>query len=92
MDVVLVNGTLCEGDRIAGQIVTSIQSLWIPCPMGELGVEYLKYKKIKAVMGIKIFAQGIEDAILGSTLYLVKPSDDSKDIEEPILEDKKRHD
>jgi hypothetical protein len=39
-----------------------------------------------------IIFQGIEDAILGSTLYLVKPSDDSKDIEEPILEDKKRHD
>jgi hypothetical protein len=37
-----------------------------------------------------IIFQGIEDAILGSNLYLVKPSDYSKDVEEPILEDKKR--
>ncbi|PNX56320.1 eukaryotic translation initiation factor 5b-like protein, partial [Trifolium pratense] len=39
MHVVLVNGTICEGDRIVGQIVTTIQSLWTPCPMEELNVK-----------------------------------------------------
>ncbi|GAU20322.1 hypothetical protein TSUD_338030 [Trifolium subterraneum] len=92
--VVLMNGTICEGDRIVGQILTSIQSLWAPRPREELGVKgnYLQYKKIKGVMPIKIFAQGIEDAIRGSNLYLVNPGDDSKDVEETILEDKKQQD
>ncbi|KAK7270437.1 hypothetical protein RIF29_23567 [Crotalaria pallida] len=82
IDVVLVNGVLHEGDRIVvcgmnGAIDTTIRALLTPHPMKELRVKgtYLHHKEIKAAMGIKITAQGLENAIAGTALYVVKPGD-----------------
>ncbi|KAK7266172.1 hypothetical protein RIF29_18814 [Crotalaria pallida] len=82
IDVVLVNGVLHEGDQIVvcgmqRAIVTTIRALLTPHPMKELRVKgtYLHHKEIKAAMGIKISAQGLENAIAGTMLYVVKPGD-----------------
>ncbi|XP_054787148.1 eukaryotic translation initiation factor 5B [Prosopis cineraria] len=94
IDVVLVNGVLHEGDQIVvcgmqGPIVTTIRALLTPHPMKELRVKgtYLHHKEIKAAMGIKITAQGLEHAIAGTALYVVKPEDDLEDIKEAAMED-----
>lgn len=86
INVVLVNGTLHVGDQIAlcgtqGQIVTSIQALWTAPPQKKLGAEthYLCHKDIKGVKAVKIIAQGLEHAIAGTDLQVLKPGDDSKD-------------
>ncbi|XP_047162714.1 eukaryotic translation initiation factor 5B [Vigna umbellata] len=94
IDVVLVNGVLHEGEQIVvcgmqGPIVTTIRALLTPHPMKELRVKgtYLHHKEIKAAMGIKITAQGLEHAIAGTGLYVVKPDDDLEDIKEAAMED-----
>ncbi|CAJ2629875.1 unnamed protein product [Trifolium pratense] len=94
IDVVLVNGILHEGDQIVvagmqGPIVTTIRALLTPHPMKELRVKgsYIHHKEIKAAMGIKITAQGLEHAIAGASLYVVKPDDDLEYIKKSALED-----
>ncbi|KAJ1388440.1 Translation protein, beta-barrel domain superfamily [Sesbania bispinosa] len=89
IDVVLVNGILHEGEQIVGPIVTTIRALLTPHPMKELRVKgtYLHHKEIKAAMGIKITAQGLEHAIAGTGLYVVKPDDDLEDVKEVAMED-----
>ncbi|WJX20613.1 photosystem II [Trifolium repens] len=94
IDVVLVNGVLHEGDQIVvsgmqGPIVTTIRALLTPHPMKELRVKgsYIHHKEIKAAMGIKITAQGLEHAIAGASLYVVKPDDDLECIKKAAVED-----
>ncbi|KAL5069734.1 hypothetical protein RYX36_020621 [Vicia faba] len=94
IDVVLVNGVLHEGDQIVvpgmqGPIVTTIRALLTPHPMKELRIKgsYIHHKEIKAAMGIKITAQGLEHAIAGGSLYVVKPDDDLEYIKTAALED-----
>ncbi|KAF5467756.1 hypothetical protein F2P56_011974 [Juglans regia] len=96
IDVVLVNGVLHEGDQIVvcgmqGPIVATIRALLTPHPMKELRVKgtYLHHKEIKAAMGIKISAQGLEHAIAGTGLYVVGPDDDLEDVKEATMEDMK---
>ncbi|KAL7208592.1 hypothetical protein ACSBR1_030349 [Camellia fascicularis] len=47
----------------------------------------LHHKEIKAAQDIKIPAQGLDQAIAGTALYVVGPYDDSEDIEEAAMED-----
>ncbi|OMO52019.1 hypothetical protein CCACVL1_29425 [Corchorus capsularis] len=89
IDVVLVNGVLHEGDQIVGPIVTTIRALLTPHPMKELRVKgtYMQHKEIKAAMGIKIAAQGLEHAVAGTGLYVVGPDDDLEEVKETVKED-----
>ncbi|KAG0488912.1 hypothetical protein HPP92_007723 [Vanilla planifolia] len=94
IDVVLVNGTLYEGDQIIvcgmqGPIMTNIRALMTPHPMKELRVKgsYIHHKELKAAQGIKISAQGLEHAIAGTSLYVVKPGDDIETIKEAVMHD-----
>ena len=81
IDVVLVNGILNEGETIVvcglqGPIVTSIRALLTPPPMMELRIksEYVHNKSVKAAIGVKISAPGLEQAIAGSQLLVYRPS------------------
>ncbi|CAJ1976957.1 unnamed protein product [Sphenostylis stenocarpa] len=80
---------LTYSEEVQGPIVTSIRALLTPHPMKELRVKgtYLHHKEIKAAMGIKITAQGLEHAIAGTGLYVVKPDDDLEDVKEAAMED-----
>ncbi|KAI9377729.1 hypothetical protein POPTR_019G103600v4 [Populus trichocarpa] len=96
IDVVLVNGVLHEGDQIVfcslqGPIVTTIRALLTPHPMQELRVKgtYLHHKEIKAAQGIKITGQGLEHAIAGTSLYVVRRDDDLEEVKESAMQDMK---
>ncbi|EAL68009.1 eukaryotic translation initiation factor 5B [Dictyostelium discoideum AX4] len=87
IDVVLVNGTLNEGDKIVvsgfnGPIETSIRSLLTPPPLRESRVksQFINHKSIRAAMGIKIVAPGLEKAVPGTSLHVVGPNDDIEKI------------
>ncbi|KAI1877299.1 uncharacterized protein JN550_001371 [Neoarthrinium moseri] len=87
IDVILSNGIIREGDRIVvcgteGAIVTNIRALLTPAPLKELRVKsaYVHNKEIKAAMGVKISAPGLEGAIAGSRLLVVGPDDDEDDL------------
>ncbi|XP_010937547.1 uncharacterized protein [Elaeis guineensis] len=94
VDVVLVNGVLHEGDQIVlcgmqGPIITNIRALLTPHPMKELRVKgsYLHHKELKAAQGVKISAQGLEHAIAGTALYVVKPEDNVEDVKEAVMQE-----
>lgn len=94
IDVVLSNGVLHEGDRIVlcgnpEPIVTNIRALLTPAEMKELRVksQYVHNKEVKAAMGIKISADGLDTAIAGSRLLVVGPDDDEEDLMDEVMGD-----
>jgi translation initiation factor 5B len=89
IDVVLSNGVLNEGDTIVlcgteGPITTQIRALLTPAEMKELRLksQYVHNKTVKAALGIKIAANGLDHAIAGSRLLVVKDPNDEDEIEE----------
>ncbi|KAK0388675.1 hypothetical protein NLU13_4918 [Sarocladium strictum] len=94
IDVVLSNGILRRGDRIVlcgteGAIVTNIRALLTPQPMRELRLksQYVQHDEVKAALGVKISAPGLEGAIAGSRLLVVGPDDDEDDIIDEVESD-----
>ena len=94
IDVILSNGYLREGDRIVlcgveGVIKTNIRALLTPAPMKELRLKsaYVHNKEVKAALGVKISAPGLEGAIAGSRLLVVGPDDDESDLEDEVESD-----
>jgi len=95
IDVVLVNGYLNEGDTIVvcgmnGPIVTTIRALLTPKPMSEIRVKgsYIQHKRVKAAMGVKILANGLEHTIAGSQLLSYNPArDDLEDLKDEVMAD-----
>lgn len=89
IDVVLSNGILNEGDTIVlcgtdGAITTQVRALLTPAEMKELRVKsaYVHNKTVKAALGVKIAANGLDSAIAGSRLLVAKDPDDEDEIEE----------
>ncbi|KKP06555.1 hypothetical protein THAR02_01346 [Trichoderma harzianum] len=94
IDVILSNGILREGDRIVlcgteGAIVTNIRALLTPAPLRELRLKsaYVHNKEVKAALGVKISAPGLEGAIAGSRLMVVGPDNDEDDIVDEVESD-----
>ncbi|KAL6704250.1 eukaryotic translation initiation factor 5B [Coniothyrium glycines] len=94
IDVILSNGVLHEGDRVVlcgnpEPIVTNIRALLTPAEMKELRVksQYVHNKEVKAAMGIKIAADGLDNAIAGSRLLVVGPDDDEEDLMDEVMGD-----
>jgi translation initiation factor 5B len=94
IDVILSNGVLHEGDKIVlcgnpEPIVTNIRALLTPAEMKELRVksQYVHNKEVKAAMGIKISADGLDNAIAGSRLLVCGPNDDEEDLMDEVMGD-----
>eukprot|EP00128_Syssomonas_multiformis_P007464 Colp12_sorted_trinity150504_noHs@26000 len=94
VDVVLVNGTLREGDTIVlstmdGPVVTTIRALLTPPPSREMRVknDYIKHSTISGAIGVKIVAPDVGRVIAGTSVLVVHPSDDLEDITEEVQAD-----
>eukprot|EP01126_Amoeba_proteus_P034745 TRINITY_DN3473_c0_g2_i12.p1 TRINITY_DN3473_c0_g2~~TRINITY_DN3473_c0_g2_i12.p1 ORF type:complete len:366 (-),score=97.10 TRINITY_DN3473_c0_g2_i12:106-1203(-) len=89
IDVILANGELNRGDEIVvcgmnGEaIVTRVKALLTPPPMSELRVksEYVSHDKVRASIGCKIDANGLDEAVSGSPLFVINPGDSEEVIE-----------
>ncbi|KAJ1613039.1 Fun12p GTPase and translation initiation factor IF2 [Cryptosporidium canis] len=93
IDVILISGVLKEGDTIivcglTAPIVTTIRALLTPQPMHEMRVknEYIHHRSIKASMGVKICANGLDDAVAGTQL-LIPPKNSTTDEIESLKEE-----
>ncbi|BAM39893.1 translation initiation factor IF-2 [Theileria orientalis strain Shintoku] len=94
VDVILLDGVLREGDKIvlcglSGPIVTNIRTLLTPQPLSELRVkgEYIKHTMIKAAMSVKIVANGLEDTVAGTELFVVGDADDVDELCNEVMSD-----
>eukprot|EP00981_Chlorochromonas_danica_P008931 scaffold2352_cov153-Ochromonas_danica.AAC.12 len=94
VDVVLVNGTLREGDTIVvstmdGPVVTNIRALLTPPPNREMRVrsEYIHHSSISGAIGVKIVAPLIGRTVAGTSILVVQAEDDVEDIKEEVQSD-----
>lgn len=94
VDVVLVNGVIHRGATIVvcglnGPIVTTIRDLLTPHPNKEIRVkgDYLHHESVKAAMGVKIVASGLEGAVAGTELLVCEPGDDLETMKDEVMAD-----
>lgn len=84
IDVLLVNGTLSRGDKIVlaglnGPITTTVRSLLIPKALNEtrVGKDFEDKQMVSAVTGVKISAPMLNEAVAGTSLFVVGPEKES---------------
>lgn len=94
IDVILSNGIIREGDRIAvcglnGPIVTTVRALLTPQPLREMRIksQYVHHSQVKAALGVKISAADLDKAVAGSSLMVIGPKDDEEAILEEVQDD-----
>ncbi|KAM0861759.1 hypothetical protein ACQ4PT_045686 [Festuca glaucescens] len=94
IDVVLINGALHQGDQVIvctkqGPVTTIIRDLLTPYPMKELKAKgvYKHHKELRAVQGVKIVAPGLQHAMAGTSLIVVKPGDDLRQAEAAAMQE-----
>ncbi|GJN34949.1 hypothetical protein PR202_gb23666 [Eleusine coracana subsp. coracana] len=94
IDVVLINGALKKGDQIVvctkqGPVTTSIRHLLTPYPLKELRAKgsYERHEELKAAQGVKIVARGVQHALAGTSLIVVKPGHDLEQAEAAAMQE-----
>lgn len=94
VDVLVVNGYLKEGDRVAmctldGPVITEIRGLLTPPPSREMRIksEYIHHKQVKGALGVKLIGNGLEKVMAGTPLMVVGPNDEEEDIKAEVMSD-----
>ncbi|XP_049849307.1 uncharacterized protein LOC126318360 [Schistocerca gregaria] len=92
IDVILVSGSIHEGDRFVtcgfrGPIISTVRAILTPPPMRELRVHnhYTHNKVIHASQGFKIMANGLERAVAGSPLFVFKNESELPNLIEIVM-------
>ncbi|SBS95108.1 translation initiation factor IF-2, putative [Plasmodium ovale curtisi] len=94
IDVILTNGVLKESDTLVlcgmnGPIVTVARALLTPQPLKELRIknEYIHHKSIKACIGVKISAYGLEEVLCGTSLFVANNNDEIEEYKKKVMTD-----
>merc|ERR1719382_1082329 len=96
VDVVLTNGVLKEGATVVlaglqGPVVSKLRAVVTPQPMKELRVkgQYVHHKEIKAAMGVKLVAEGLEHVVAGTQMFIKGPEDDVEELQDEVMSEMK---
>lgn len=96
IDVILYEGTISVNDEIVvvgknGVIKTKIRALLQPKPLQEMKNTKEKFtpvKQVHAAAGLKISAPNLDDALVGSTMLVVKNGNEMEQLQEEFKETK----
>ncbi|MEM1685343.1 MAG: translation initiation factor IF-2 [Acidilobaceae archaeon] len=97
IDAIIYDGILRVGDRIvlagkSGPIITSVRSLLMPRPLEEIRARetrFISVNEVVAAAGVRIAAQGLEDALAGSPIYIIQSDSDLEKMVEIVREEVK---
>ncbi len=97
-NVILVNGVLKVGDRIAlgtkeGAIFTKVRALFMPKPLDEMRDprdRFMPVREVKAAAGVKVSAPEIQNVLAGSPLVGIQKEEDEERAIEIIDSEVKR--
>ncbi|MEM3863849.1 MAG: translation initiation factor IF-2 [Metallosphaera sp.] len=95
IDVIIYDGILKKNDTIAlgglnGVIVTKIRNILLPAPLQDMRISKYGYKsidEISAAAGIKISGPGLEEALAGSSIYVVENEEKLPEVKKIIEEE-----
>lgn len=95
LNAIIFDGILRQGDTIvlAGKekpISTKVRALLLPKPLQEMRAPteaFVPVGEVSAAAGVKIVAQGLEDALSGSPIYAVPNEDDPEKYAKAILDE-----
>jgi translation initiation factor 5B len=83
IDCMLVDGRVKKDDQIVilgfeGPIVTKVKAILTPHPMKEMRIkdEYLHHREIWGANGVKIAANGLDNAVAGTPLIVANTEDE----------------
>jgi len=91
-NIILLDGTLKQGDRIVvgkkdSVTITKIKALLLPKPLDEMRDPRDKFRhvdKVIAAAGLKITSPDLDGVLAGSPLYVVKNQDDEKKLKASV--------
>ncbi len=94
-DVILYDGMIRKGDKIAfvtrnGVATSKVKAILRPKPLSEIRDKSARFKEVESVSaaaGIRLVAEGLEEALAGSTLYVIKSEEDLNRIRGEISEE-----
>ena len=94
VDVLVVNGTLHEGDKavfctLDGPIVTEIRGLLTPPPSREMRIksEYIHHKSVKGALGVKVIGNNLDKVMAGTPVMVIGKDDEEEDIKAEVMSD-----
>lgn len=96
IDVILVTGTLSVGDNIVvagmdGPILTTVRAVLTPQPMKEMRVksDYVHNTSVSESTGVRLSAPGLEKAVCGSEVRVVREGTDIQELKQAVQSDYK---
>ncbi|MCE4616927.1 MAG: translation initiation factor IF-2 [Aeropyrum sp.] len=86
VDAIIYDGVLRKGDIIVvggrdGPIITSVRALLMPAPLQDLRSREAKFVQVDSVYaaaGVRIAAQGLDEALAGSPIIAASSGEDAK--------------
>ena len=84
VNAIIYDGVLRRGDTIvlggkSGPIITRVRAILLPKPLDEIRdprERFSSVEEVHAAAGVKIVAPGLEDAMAGSSIYVVPEGED----------------
>ena len=95
LDTIIYDGVIRRNDMFivasrSGYILTHVRGLLLPRPLQDMRMHegrFLSVEEVVAASGVKIVAPGLEEAVAGSSLYVIPKSEDVENYVKLIREE-----